>query len=65
MEKELEALAGKVEQVARLLERLQAENASLKRRLATGEAERERLRQNMDVARSRVETLLEQIPEEA
>lgn len=65
MEMELEALAGKVEKVAALVEGLRAENASLKQRLAALEAERDSLRQNMELARSRVEALIRQLPEEA
>ncbi|WP_303787352.1 hypothetical protein [Azovibrio restrictus] len=65
MEMELEALAGKVEKVAALVEGLRADNASLKQRLAAVEAERDSLRHNMELARSRVEALIGQLPEEA
>lgn len=65
MEMELEALAGKVEKVAALVEELRADNASLKQRLAAVEAERDSLRHNMELARSRVEALIGQLPEEA
>lgn len=64
MEMELEALAGKVEKVAALVERLQSDNADLKQRLAALEAERDTLRQNMELARTRVEALIGQLPEE-
>lgn len=65
MEMELDALAGKVEQVAALVGRLRTDNAELKQRLAAAEAERDQLRQNMDAARSRVEALIGQLPEDA
>ncbi len=65
MEMELEALAGKVEKVAALVQGLRADNASLKQRLAAVEAERDTLRQNMELARSRVEALIGQLPEDA
>jgi uncharacterized protein (TIGR02449 family) len=65
MEKELESLADKVERAVLLVERLRADNAALKDRLTTAEAERERLRRNMAAARARVESLMGQIPEEA
>lgn len=64
MEMELEALAGKVEKVAALVERLQSDNADLKQRLAALEVERDTLRQNMELARTRVEALIGQLPEE-
>jgi cell division protein ZapB len=65
MEKEIETFLGKVERTLLLTERLQADNVALKKRLAAVEAERNRLRQHMDAARVRVETLMEQIPEGA
>jgi len=65
MEQELEALAGKVEKVVDLVGRLQSDNAALKQRLAALEAERDRLQQNMDTARTRVEALIGQLPEDA
>lgn len=64
MEMELEALAGKVEKVAALVGRLQFDNADLKRRLVALEAERDSLLQSMEQARSRVEALIGQLPEE-
>jgi hypothetical protein len=64
-ETELDALIGKMEQVALLCERLQADRARLAQRLLAAEAERERLRRNMAEARGRVETLIRKMPEEA
>ncbi|MCX8145137.1 MAG: hypothetical protein N3C59_02245 [Azovibrio sp.] len=65
MEMELEALAGKVEKVVALVEGLRAANASLAQRLAAVEAERDALRQNMELARVRVEALIGRLPEDA
>ncbi|MDR3055652.1 MAG: hypothetical protein LBU53_09670 [Zoogloeaceae bacterium] len=65
MEEKLEALAGKVEQVAALVDRLQSENVALAARLTQVEAERDALRQNVEFARLRVEALMRQLPEEA
>lgn len=65
MEMELEALAGKVEKVAALVEQLQSDNAALKLRLAAAEADRDQLQRNMEAARTRVEALMGQLPEEA
>lgn len=64
METELEALAAKVEKVVLLVEELRAENASLQRRLETAESEQDLLRKNMEAARSRVENLMSQLPED-
>jgi chromosome segregation ATPase len=65
MEQKLASLAGKVEQVAALVERLQSEKAALEARLAQVEAERDALGQNIESARLRVETLMRQLPEGA
>jgi predicted nuclease with TOPRIM domain len=64
METELDALIGKMEKVACLFERLQLDHALLKERLSDVEAERDRLRRNMDEARKRVETLIRRMPQE-
>jgi uncharacterized protein (TIGR02449 family) len=63
MEQELEALAGKIEQVAALIDRLRSEKTALEARLAQVEAERDALRQNVEFARLRVEALVRQLPE--
>ena len=64
MEMELDALAGKLDRVVALLERLQSDNASLKQRIATLEAERDVLQHNMSIARARVENLIARLPED-
>jgi chromosome segregation ATPase len=64
MEKELEILVDKVERTALLVERLRADNTTLKNRLAAAEAERDRLRQHMNAARVKVEHLIGQLPGE-
>jgi uncharacterized protein (TIGR02449 family) len=63
MEQKLEALAGKIEQVVALVERLQSEKAALEVRLTQVTAERDALRQNVEFARLRVEALMRQLPE--
>lgn len=63
MEQKLEALAGKVEQVVALVDRLQSEKAALEVQLTQVTSERDALRQNVEFARLRVEALMRQLPE--
>lgn len=65
MMSELAALEHKVEQVLALVQRLRAENEVLKHQIAAGEAERLNLRQAMHSARTRLEGLMEKLPEDA
>lgn len=65
MNTELEALDSKVEQAIGLIHQLRAENEVLKNQLAAGEAERLHLRQQMSLARERLEALMDKIPEDA
>jgi chromosome segregation ATPase len=64
MDKELEALESKIEQVAALVQQLRAENEVLKNQIAAAEVERLELRQTMTKARERLEGLLDKLPEE-
>jgi len=69
MDKELRELsdrvAGKIEQAAQLVERLRADNAALRLRLAVVETERNHLQAQMVSARDRLQNLMDRIPEEA
>ncbi|MDR2165622.1 MAG: hypothetical protein LBO79_08435 [Zoogloeaceae bacterium] len=60
-----DSVAGKIEQVAQLAERLRADNAALRLRLVAVETERDKLQARTVAARERVESLLERIPGEA
>lgn len=64
MTKQLDALEGKVAQVVNLCLSLRAENQDLRTRLAGAEEERAHLLQRMEEARSRLEALAGQLPEE-
>lgn len=68
MDKDLTQLAdqvaGKIEQAAQLIERLRADNAALRLRLTSVEAERSRLQAQTDEARERLRSLMERIPED-
>lgn len=60
---EFDALENKVSQVASLCRSLRAENAQLRQQLAVTEAERRLLAERMEIARSRLQMLVEQLPE--
>ena len=65
MNSELDALEGKIEQVLAVVHRLRAENEVLRHQLATAESERLSLRQKINTARDRLETLAGKLPEDA
>ena len=65
MNSELDALEGKIEQVLAVVHRLRAENEVLREQLATAESERLSLRQKINTARDRLETLAGKLPEDA
>ncbi|MFZ2971781.1 MAG: hypothetical protein WA049_04015 [Ferribacterium limneticum] len=64
MNVELETLEAKIEQVVALVHQLRAENEVLKNQMTAAEAERLHLRQTMTVARERLESLVDKIPED-
>ena len=63
MVNELNALESKITQVVSLCCTLRAENSQLKQRLAKADAEQKALNARMELARSRLEQLAEQLPE--
>ena len=63
MVNELNALESKITQVVSLCRTLRAENSQLKQRLAKADAEQKALNARMELARSRLEQLAEQLPE--
>ena len=65
MNKHLEELEAKIEQVVALVHQLRAENEVLKNQIAAAESERLHLRQTMTVARERLEGLMDKLPEDA
>lgn len=62
---ELEALEIKIDQVLGLVHQLQAENEVLKNRISAAEAERLDLRKKISLARERLESLMDRLPEES
>ncbi len=65
MEAELHSLEEKIHQTVQVCQRLRAENLQLRQRLASAEDEKKQLTEKIHGARSRLETLLTKIPENA
>lgn len=63
MESELNALESKIQQIAQLCQNLRAENQKLRQQIAAATGEQKLLSERMAQARTRIETLLEKIPE--
>ena len=64
MEIALDALEGRVDQLLSVAESLRAENATLRTRVAALEADKVALARKIDIAASRLETLMESLPAE-
>ncbi len=65
MEAELKALEDRVSQLVQLCQRLRAENLQLRQEMAGVQNDNHQLTEKIGSAKSRLEQLLEQIPEEA
>jgi cell division protein ZapB len=65
MDAELKTLEEKIVQTVQLCQRLRAENIHLRQELATVRDENKRMHDKIDGAASRLETLLQHIPEVA
>lgn len=63
MDRDLFALEERIEQFIALCENLRSENQELRTRVANLEVERNRLNEKIETACSRLESLVEQIPE--
>jgi len=64
MDPEFKSLEQKINQVAEFCQRLRADNHQLRQELATARNENQRLEQKIESATSRLESLLNQLPEE-
>ena len=64
MEAELKSLEDKINQFVALCQRLRADNHQLRQQLASAQSENKQLSDKVGDARSRLENLLMQIPEE-
>jgi uncharacterized protein (TIGR02449 family) len=65
MEKEFQDFESKLSHFVQLFQRLRLENNELRQQLAAKTDETRRLEEKLDQARTRVEGLLKQLPEEA
>jgi cell division protein ZapB len=63
MTHEFDALENKIAQVVSLCRVLRSENNSLRERLVVAEAEKHGLAERVEVARDRIEQLVQQLPE--
>ncbi|MBE0613553.1 MAG: hypothetical protein IH604_07805 [Burkholderiales bacterium] len=63
MNEEFDTLDGKIDQFLQLCQRLKSENKELRLRLASAQNEVKLLEGKVDGARTRLESLLQQIPE--
>lgn len=62
MDAELKALEEKIGQFVQLNQRLRAENLQLRQEVAAALSEKKRLDEKIEVAKARLEALLEKIP---
>jgi len=64
MEADLKALEEKIGQLVELTQRLRGDNRDLRQQLAEALNDNKRLGEKVDAARSRLEALLERLPED-
>ncbi|MBC7944623.1 MAG: hypothetical protein H7X91_05050 [Burkholderiales bacterium] len=63
MDNELSALENKISEVVEVCRQLRAENSLLREQIAAADVEKKHLAQSMETARSRLESLLSQMPQ--
>ncbi len=63
MEAELTALDDKISQLIQLTQKLRKDNSRLRQHLASVQSENKRLADKVDTAKTRLESLLAQIPD--
>lgn len=63
MDAELDTLDQKIHQLVQLCQRLRKDNGALRQQLASALNENKRLAEKIGAAQSRLEALLEQVPE--
>jgi cell division protein ZapB len=64
MDIDISSLEAKVEQVIAFCNDLRTENSALRERLAVLEQDKQALAERMTIARARLETVVERLPEE-
>jgi cell division protein ZapB len=65
MDAELNALDDKISQLAQLCQKLRRDNTQLRQQLVSVQNENKRLGEKVNAAKTRLEALLEQIPDRA
>ena len=65
MQAELDTLEAKIRQVADLCQSLRRENVSLRQQLLTAQQENRQMNTRLDAAKTRLQALLDQLPEDA
>ena len=65
MQAELDTLEAKIRQVADLCQSLRRENVSLRQQLLAAQQENNQMNTRLDAAKSRLQALLDQLPEDA
>lgn len=65
MDADLKSLEAKLTKLIELTQNLRTENAALRQELVQAQSESKRLRENMDVVSSRLEAIIERLPEES
>jgi len=64
MDAQLKSLEGKINQFVALCQRLRSDNHQLRQQLAAAQSENKQLLEKVTDAKTRLETLLSQMPEE-
>lgn len=64
MEADLKTLEDKIGQLVELTQRLRGDNRQLRQQLAQAVSDNKRLEEKVDAARTRLEALLERLPED-
>jgi len=65
MQAELDTLEAKIRQVADLCQSLRRENVSLRQQLLAAQQENKQMNTRLEAAKSRLQALLDQLPEDA
>lgn len=65
MQAELDTLEAKIRQVADLCQSLRRENVSLRQQLLAAQQESKQMNTRLDAAKTRLQALLDQLPEDA
>lgn len=65
MQAELSTLEAKIRRVADLCQSLRRENVSLRQQLLAAQQENKQMNTRLDAAKSRLQALLDQLPEDA